>query len=397
MERVLFLIKAREFGGLEIVLLDWLSRIDYSKVSVALCCYGTDALREKLALSGLPVESVQLNISDREPSWKTLLKWVRLFASIRPDKIVILEAVVSELDVTPVLAAWWSNRRGRVFLFEANWGRSAVPAFSTGKRKLHYGFLPGIGLYRYKEIIRQRLRGGLAHHTFVVSQGIKDNLTSQYGYPVDRTSVLYHGVDTRRFQASPAERLEYRRAHGIADNATVIVSHGRLVPRKRVDRILKAFEVLSVEHPNLWVLLTCYGPLQEEVEKMVAGIAASSRVKLVGFQGDSSRILKASDIYVLSSNDEGFGIALVEALSTGLACVATNGPGPRDIVADGENGFLVEATDEGVLLGLRRALSLSQDERARMVERARKTVEVRFEINKAIRSALDAMKIPSRS
>ena len=395
MQRVLFLIKAREFGGLEIVLLDWLSRIDYSETSVVLCCYGTDALREKLALSGLPVESVQLNISDREPFFKTLPKWLGLFSSIRPDKIVILEAVVSELDATPVVAAWWTNR-GRVFLFEANWGRSLVPASSTVKRKLHYGFLPGIGLHRFKEIVRQRLRGGLAHHTFVVSQGIKDNLVRVYGYPAEKTSVLYHGVDTQRFQPSESERLEYRQASGIPNDAIVIVSHGRLVPRKRVDRILKAFEVLHAEHPNLWVLLTCYGPLKQEVEKMAAGSVACGRVKLVGFQGDSSKILKASDIYVLSSNDEGFGIALAEALSTGLVCVATNGPGPRDIIADGENGFLVEATDEGVLLGLRRALSLHPDERERFTQRARKTVEERFEISAAIQTALQAMEIPRR-
>jgi glycosyltransferase involved in cell wall biosynthesis len=107
--------------------------------------------------------------------------------------------------------------------------------------------------------------------------------------------------------------------------------------------------------------------------------------------------LKASDIYVLSSDDEGFGIALVEALSTGLLCVATRGPGPSDIIADGQNGILVEASDEGVRLGLQRALSLGSDERVRLTERARKTVEDRFEIAQAIRSALDALGIPHRN
>jgi glycosyltransferase involved in cell wall biosynthesis len=395
MQRVLFLVKAREFGGLEIVLLDWLSRVEYSETSVVLCCYGTDVLREKLASSGLSVESIQLNISDREPFWKTLPKWLRLFSSVRPDQIVILEAMVSELDVTPVVAAWWKNR-GRVFLFEANWGRSLDPVFSTGNRNLHYGFLPGIGLYRYKEIVRQRLRGRLARHTFVVSQGIKDNLVSEYGYPAERTSVLYHGVDTRRFQPSVSERLEYRRTHGIPDEATVIVSHGRLVRRKRVDRILNAFDVLSSERANLWLLITSYGPMAEEVEKKVASSTARNRVSLVGFQADPSRILKASDIYVLSSNDEGFGIALLEALSTGLVCVATHGPGPRDILTDGKNGFLVEATDEGVLLGLRRALSLDSNGREQVARQGRKTVEERFEISAAIQTALKAMEIPRR-
>jgi glycosyltransferase involved in cell wall biosynthesis len=395
MEKVLFLMKAREFGGLEIVLLDWFSRIEYSKVAVALCCYGTDTLAKKLATNVTAVESVKLTVPDSEPFRRAFPQWLRLFSSIRPDKIVILEAVVSEFDVTPVLAAWWSNRRD-VFLFEANWGRATLPPSSMVKRKLHYGFLPGMGLYRYKEILAQRLRGRLARHTFVVSQGIKDNLVAKFGYPAARTSVLYHGVDVKRFQPSLAERLKYRQAFGIPSNATVIVSHGRLVQRKRVDRILKAFEALSAEHADLWLLLTSYGPLQREIEQFVASIRDFRRIKLVGFQEDPSSLLKASDIYVLASNDEGFGIALVEALATGLLCVATRGPGPSDILTDGENGLIVEPTEDGVLDGLRRALNLNQGERDRCVQRARETVETRFEIGAAIGKALDALEIPRR-
>jgi glycosyltransferase involved in cell wall biosynthesis len=393
MERVLFLIKAREFGGLEIVLLDWLSCIEYSKASVVICCYGTDTLTAKLDAMGLPVERVKLTIPDYAPPWKALPSWLRLFSSIQSHKIVFIEAMVGEFGVIPVLAAWLSNRGG-VFLFEANWGRSIIPASSADKKKLHFGFLPGIGWYRYKEIFKQQLRARFARETFVVSRGIKNNLVANYAYPASRTSVLYHGVDIQRFRASSAERIEFRRSHGIPNDATVIVSHGRLARRKRIDRILKAIEVLSAEDQNLWLLLTAYGPVKEEVERAVAKSSASHRVKLLGFQEDSSRILKASDIYVLSSDDEGFGIALVEALSTGLVCVATTGPGPRDIIADGENGFLVEATDEGVLLGLRRALSLDGDGRRHFAHRARKTVEERFEISTAIQTALEAMEIP---
>lgn len=393
MDRVLFLVKAREFGGLEIVLLDWLSSIEYSKTSVVLCCYGTDTLTAKLVATGLPVENVKLSIPDNAPFWKTLPNWLRLLFSIGSDKVVFVEGMVGDFRVTPILAGWLSNRKG-VFLFEANWGRSIVSPSPNGKRKLRYGFLPALGWYRYKEIIKQRLRAKFARKTFVVSRGIKDNLVEHYGYPANRTSVLYHGVNVARFRPCVSERNEFRRANGIPDEATVIVSHGRLVPRKRVDRILKACEILLPEHQNLWLLLTAYGPLKQEIEKAVASSPARHRVRLVEFQEDASRILKASDIYVLSSDDEGFGIALIEALSTGLVCVATNGPGPTDILANGENGFLVGPTCEEVLAGLRQALDLRPEERKRLVERGRRTVESRFEISAAIRRALAAMEIP---
>jgi len=393
LQRILFVVKAREFGGLETVLLDWLSQIDFSKASIAVCSYGTDTLRQKLAALAPQVESVSLTISDDAAFWSALPGWTRLLSSTRADKIVFLEAMVGDFGVTPIFAAWRLNR-AHVYLFEANWGR-ATPADSL-KKKLHFGFHPGIGWHRHKETLKQKLRAKFAYHTFVVSQEIKDNLVESYGYPAAQTSVLYHGVNVSRYRPSLPDGLAFRRENSIAETATVIVSHGRIVPRKRIDRLLKAFEPLYTEFPNLLLLLTSYGPFKDEIEKAVANSPASKGVKLVGFQEDPTRILKASDIYALSSNDEGFGIALVEALSTGLVCVATKGPGPKDIISDGQNGFLVEPSEEGVRGGLRRALNLTPQERAQLVERARQTAEVRFEIDAAIRTALEAIEIPRK-
>ena len=89
----MFVVNAREFGGLEIVLLDWLSQIDFSRVSVVLCCHGTPTLQERLAAIGLPVEIQKLTVSEDDPSWKAFPKWLRLFSSSQPQKIVFLEAV----------------------------------------------------------------------------------------------------------------------------------------------------------------------------------------------------------------------------------------------------------------------------------------------------------------
>jgi glycosyltransferase involved in cell wall biosynthesis len=395
MERVLFVVNADEFGGLEIVLLDWLSGIDYSKTSVVLC-YRSDVLLRKLALASLPIETIKLTIPDAEPAWKTLPKWRRVFSSIRPQRIVLLEGNIGDLGMIPVLAARLSTRGG-VFLFAGGGGPLPSAPMSTEKRKAQFGLFAGVGLYQFRETLKQELRSRLLRRSFVSGQGLKSNLVAHLRYPADGTSVLYHGVDTKRFQPSLADRIEYRRANAIPDDATVIVSHGRLARVKRVDRILNAFAVLSAEHPNLWLVLTSYGPLKEEIEKTVSNNETYRRVRLVSFQEDAAKLLKAGDIYVLASDREGFGIALIEAMSTGLVCVATNCQGPAEIIVNGENGILVSATDEELLAGLRRALRLSQGERAPLVERARKTVEDRFEIHAAIRNALGSLGIPSRS
>jgi glycosyltransferase involved in cell wall biosynthesis len=394
MERVLFVVNAEEFGGLEVVLLDWLAGIDYSKVSVALC-YRSDVLKQRLALLNLPVETIKLTFPAGETSWKAFWNWRGVFSKVQPHRIILMEGNVGDLGLAPVLAARLSTRD--VYIYAGGGGAAAQSAdIASNAKKPTAGDSPGFGFYRFRQALKQKFRSSSLKINFVPSQGLKDNVVAFLGYPASRAFVLYHGVDTSRFQPSAAERAEYRGANSIPNEAIVIVSHGRIAPIKRVDRILKAFAILAADHPNLWLLLTCYGPLKNEIERTVASSAAYHQVKLLGFQDDSSKLLKAADIYALASDREGFGIALVEAMSTGLVCVATNCQGPAEIMVNGENGILVEPTDEGVLSGLKKALDLSQEERNRLAAQARKTAEDRFEIHAAVRTALNSMEISSR-
>jgi glycosyltransferase involved in cell wall biosynthesis len=391
--RILFVVNADEFGGLEVVLLDWLLGVDYSKASVVLC-YRSDVLRDRLAARNLPVETLKVNIANGERWWTAFWKWRRVFSSLRPSKIILMEGNVGDLALAPVLAARFSTES--VLLFSGGGGGTIEAAKVSGApRKLHFGFLPGLRLYRFKESFKQKVRSVLLQRRFLPSQGLKDNVVACFGFPASQLSVLYHGVDTERFQPSPTERDDFRRANGIPSDAIVIASHGRIAPIKRVDRILEAFAILSAENPNIWLLLTCYGPLKDEIERTVASSDAYRRVRLLGFQADASKLLKAADIYVLASDREGFGIALIEAMAAGLVCVATNCQGPAEIIVNGENGILVEPVGEAVLAGLRHALRLSAEERTQFIAQARKSVESRFEIRSAVRRALDSMGIPS--
>jgi glycosyltransferase involved in cell wall biosynthesis len=388
MDRVLFAVNAQEFGGLEVVLLDWLSGIDYSKVSVAVA-YRSEVLKEKLTALALPAETIKLAFPTDESAWKEFQNWRRIFREARPNKIILMEGNVGDLSLAPILAARLSTTD--TYLFAGGGGATVEPAnpsIATKKSPL--------GLYRLKQSIKQKFRSTLLRRNFVPSQALKDNVVSNLSYRADKTTVLYHGVDTTRFQPSPASRKEFRRAESIPEDATVIASHGRIAPIKRVDRILKAFATVSPENPNLWLLLTNYGPLKEEIEKTVSSSNVSSQVKLLGFQQDSSDLLKSADIYILASDREGFGIALVEAMSTGLLCIATNCQGPAEILANDENGFLVAPTDEGVLAGLKKALNATQQEKAKLTTAARKSAQTRFEIQVAVRQALKSMGIPSR-
>ena len=178
-----------------------------------------------------------------------------------------------------------------------------------------------------------------------VSQGVKDRLVAGYGYAPEKICVVYNGIDTDHFSpVSEEHRLELRRNLHMPDDAVVVVSAARLDQIKRLDRLIKAFAVLSAERRNLWLILTGDGPLRDELRTLAQAVDNGERIRFLGYVEDVCPVLQASDIFVLPSDEEGFGIALVEAMACKLVCVSTKTVGPSEIIAHGQNGFLTDFT-----------------------------------------------------
>ena len=121
----------------------------------------------------------------------------------------------------------------------------------------------------------------------------------------------------------------------------IIVSVGRLAGQKNHSILLKAFhEVLETRPARL--VLVGDGPKRKNLEKEARILKLSDHIFFAGYQENPYPFMKKSDIFVLSSDYEGFGIVLVEALSLGVSIVSTDCPsGPREILQDGKYGKLV--------------------------------------------------------
>jgi glycosyltransferase involved in cell wall biosynthesis len=175
---------------------------------------------------------------------------------------------------------------------------------------------------------------------------------------------------------------------GIPVNAQVVVSTARFAKEKAVDRAIRAFDTLASEIDNLWLLLVGTGPLENELISITNSSHARQRIRFLGHLDDVLPVLQASDVYVLPSRTEALGIALLEAMSCKLLCVATRTSGPSEIIEHDSNGFLVEQTDWGICEGLRKALNLSRIERDLIASRARQTVSEKFPVESAVESTL---------
>ncbi len=173
----------------------------------------------------------------------------------------------------------------------------------------------------------------------VVAQSLntKENCLRYYE-PKKEIKVIPLPYDVVPFKHTDKKSL------GLREEKKYIIGVGMLVKRKAFDVFIKALARLdeSVEG-----IILGEGPELPYLKSLAEDLGVSSRIHFVGHvQGEKKfQYLSVSDVFVLSSVHEGFGIVLQEAMQVGLPIVATNNGGQTDFVIDGKNGFLVSPGD----------------------------------------------------
>ncbi len=195
--------------------------------------------------------------------------------------------------------------------------------------------------------------------------------------PEERRVHIPNGVDTAQFApASLFVKRERRVALGLPVDAVITVYVGRLAPEKNVAQLLQVWPEIRAQLPQAVLVLVGGGPLETELRER-----AGEGVYFAGFQQDVRPYLQAADVFVLPSAAEGLSVALLEAMSSGLAVVATAVGGTPELVFDGETGCLVQPGDGA---GLKQALlSVLQDSqlRERLGRNARSRIQAEYDLD----------------
>lgn len=383
------------WGGLEKLMLEWFERIDLSKCRVTLVVStGWGELYEKhIRDNGLTVDVVEFpfrtDFKYTDGFLGRLFKTLGLLNSLKPNLVMFFQGSFTDFDLAHVMAAFM-KAKGQVFMHE-NLG---APQPSVKSSRKYLGFIPGIALWWYYERYSMALRARFCKRIYVVSAEIRQRMIDLWRYPADKIEVMYHGVDVARFHPSVDVKGDMRASMGIARSDRVIILAARLSQEKCIDRAINAFDDLCREYSGLHLVIAGTGPYEERLRALAAGKSSRDKIKFLGQVTNVHEFYQMSDIYVLSSDNEGLSLAFLEALASGLVCVVTKCTGTTEVIEDGVNGFLVEKNSVGVLNGLRKALSLA-DEKSRHISRnAVHFVNERFEINRNVAGALSKFGIP---
>jgi phosphatidylinositol alpha-1,6-mannosyltransferase len=192
------------------------------------------------------------------------------------------------------------------------------------------------------------------------------------------TTLVPPGVDTERFRPLDAdERRRARRALGVTDDARLVVSVSRLVPRKGMDVLIDA--AARLDHPGLVILVAGTGRDRARLERRAAALSAPVRFLGRVPDDDLPTLLGAADVFAMLCRNrwagleqEGFGIVFLEAAACGVPQVAGDSGGAAEAVVDGETGLVVRRPHDpdDVAAALRRLLT-DDALRRRMGDQAR--------------------------
>jgi glycosyltransferase involved in cell wall biosynthesis len=212
-------------------------------------------------------------------------------------------------------------------------------------------------------------------------------------YPACRTVVVHPGVD---FPDVAVSRTEARASIGCPDSARVLGVVGRVEPWKGQDTAVRMLAALDDPDTMLVLIGERNSPTWPQfgldVARLAQDLEVANRVVFAGHRHDVTIVLPALDVLVCASREEGFGLAVVEAMAARVPVVATRCGGPEDTVEDGVSGLLVEAEDA---VGLAAAVQRITDEwhlTERLVSAARQTWQDRFTGRRSATSFLSAVR-----
>jgi len=206
----------------------------------------------------------------------------------------------------------------------------------------------------------------------IVPSNYLANMVKNWGVPEGKIIVVYNGVD---FKPLDINKEEARKKIGIAGN--IILSIGRLVPWKGFRMLIKIMSALFEINQFFRLVIIGDGPERKTLESIVKNMHLENKVYVVGKKSKEELALfsAAADIFVLNTAYEGFSHQILEAMAAGVPVVTTAVGGNREVVRQGENGFMVKYNDEFNLIEAIKTVWQTPELRERFVEEGKKTVE----------------------
>ncbi|MCH6236518.1 glycosyltransferase [Cognataquiflexum rubidum] len=359
--KIIRIVPYLDFGGvekrLELTAKGFLKKKKHELIIIVLSTIGSTG--EKISDMGFDVISLDRN--PKIPNIGIIRKLYAIFKSLQPD---VIHCSGSEANFHGLIAAYLAG----------------VP--------VRIGEEIGFPNHDWKWRLIFRLTFNLAHQVIGISEAVKQRIVDLGEVNGDKVRVVYNPVAIKE---GVGRSYSSRNIKSVITKSFVLVTTGRLVQIKNQDLLIKVFSRLIINNPDkkleLWIVGE--GPERESLQATIQDLGVVDKVMLYGYQENVFPYLNQADAFILPSFSEGFSISLVEAMSSGLPCIATKIGGPSEIITSG-TGYLIDPKDSNDILDkIQKVIDLPENERIELGRRAKEDVEKRFSVEKYVQDLMN--------
>ena len=336
--RILRIVSNLGVGGVQKRMVSLLPKLNKERYRIVVCSFKSGELQRCMEQSGIPVRIVP-----RRFKFDPICIY-RLRSIMKKEKIDIVHTHCHKPNTTGRFAAKLAGapiiiaNEHNVDSWKSSW-----------------------------QLILDRWLAVCSDKIIAVSEAVKNFYIESANIPDDKFEIIYNGVDLDFWQKNiPSQKIiaEKRTKLGLLQDDKVVAVIGRLHPQKGHEYLLRAAKKIIPGMRNLKFLIVGDGPMKESLESLLERLDIKENVVFTGKRNDIKDMLYISDFSVVSSIREGFSNVVLESMACGKPVVATDVGGNKEIIIDGENGFIVPSRDEDALAD--RILALADNEELTM-------------------------------
>jgi glycosyltransferase involved in cell wall biosynthesis len=356
--RVGFVVHAMQVAGAEMLVQQTIHRLGKQIEPTVFCLDSVGALGEQLMREGIPIVNLQRKARrDYGVAW-------RMAREIRRREIKVVHAHQYSPFFYAALAKIATGNRFRLILTEH--GRHYPDVVSPLRRGAN-----------------RLILDHLADAVNACCQFSAAALTRLDGFRGNRIEVIENGIDLSRFRGLESQE-EVRAKLGLEPERKYVAMVARFHAVKDHAMLLRAFHRVARERMEVDLLLAGDGPLREALETQAREAGIAARVRFLGIRRDVPTLLRAVDVFALTSVSEAASLTLMEAMAAGRPVVVTNVGGNPEIVRDEVDGLLVPRGDDAACARALSRLLGDRDLAKRMGQSGAHRIAQRYSLNNTI-------------
>lgn len=358
--KILHVIDSLGIGGMERVVIDVANGLDPARFEQVVCCLSRRGEAADQLLDG--VRCIDLGKGDKADRLMPL-KLAGVIRRERPD--IVHSQSWSGVDT------------------------ALAKLMTPGVKLVHSEHGRNYPHWRKQPLMRRLARRGvyqLADAVFAISAEVRDFYAGQTGFPAGRMKVIHNGIDVRRIDEADASGI--REELGIAPDDFVFGTVARLDLTKDTITLMRAFAAVTLPRrdPKLKLLIVGDGEERSRLEEFVKMLSLNRAVIFTGMRRDVPQLLKAMDVFTLSSVSEGMPLTVLEAMAAQLPVVATEVGALPELVEEGKTGFLVPIRHAVAMADKLEEFLANRQLAKSFGEAARQKVEREFALEQMLRS-----------